>query len=286
MSAPGAHIGETALPAVGTLWVGDSLDWISKLCLMTFAHHRHPVYLFHTHDMSSPGIDGIELVHAREVFDYPDAMLRQFGPAQFADIFRLHMIRKAGLIWVDADVMCQSPLSAPDDYLFGYEGSGWINNAVLCLPVQSPTLKRMIKRFADPSFVPPWLSKRILNRLRDCPEDERLMRACKMTPTALGPPALTYMLNKHGESDRALPEHVLNPVPWSLGDIYFNPCGGVEGWMNDDTLAVHLYASRLGRVHKRVAPAPGSFIAQAAQEVGFDFEEHGLPPTKAVPKLH
>ena len=287
MPAPGAHIQEAAeKPAVGTVWVGDSLDWIGKLCLMSFVHQGHPVYLFHTQDMADPGIDGIELADAREVFDFDDTLLDQFGPAQFADIFRLHMIRNTGLIWVDADVICHRPLHCTDDYLCGYEGSGWVNNAVLCLPADSRSLTRMIKHFADPSYVPPWLSRRILNRLRETPEDKRLMRACEMNPTALGPRALTYMLEKHGEIDRALPEHVLNPVPWSLGDIYFNPCGGVEGWLSEETLTVHLYASRLGRVHKRVAPAPGSFIAEVARKVGFDFEEHGLPPTKAVPKLH
>lgn len=256
---------------VGSLWVGKELRWLDKLALRSFAHHGHPVTLFHTHDLADPQIEGVTLRPAAEVYDYSDLLLDSVTPAVFADLFRLHLIRDTDLTWVDTDCLCYRPLEPRDGYLIGHESPTTVNNAVLRLPRDSAALALLIKHLNDPEFIPPWLKWSRRQKLMDLPEGEQLLAAARMVPTVFGPQALTWALNETAEIDHALPRHVLNPVHWSMADIYFNPHGGVEGWLRNDTQCVHLYASRIRAVHRRSMPYEGSFIANFAAEVQHDF---------------
>ena len=97
---------------------------------------------------------------------------------------------------------------------------------------------------------------------------------------------MAHMLAKHKEDKHALPIEVLNPVPWTMADAYFNPQGGVEGWLTNETMAVHLYASAIRRYHKRVVPMPGSYLANFAEKIDFDFNRTGLRNPHKTGMLH
>ncbi|WP_165610043.1 hypothetical protein [Shimia aestuarii] len=260
---------------VGTVWVGPELNWIARMSLQSLLHAGHPVTLFHTDTIQDPKLPGLSLVPARELWDYPETLLTHVSPAVFSDFFRLHMIRKARMIWADTDVLCVRPFVPRDGYLVGYEHGGWINGAVLMLPDSSPTLNELITRFDDPSFVPDWLFHRFKGKARKAGPERALYEACRLAPNVVGPKALTHMLPKHGEDGHVLPYQILNPLPWSLADVYFNPHGGVEPWLNDQTMAVHIYTSRIRRHHKQVRPMAGSFMARFAETIGFDMDAHG-----------
>tara|TARA_B110000908_G_scaffold163584_1_gene210332 strand:+ start:694 stop:1512 length:819 start_codon:yes stop_codon:yes gene_type:complete len=264
---------------IATLWIGDTLGDLEKLSLLSFAHQGHPVTLFHTHPLQDPRLDGVTLRHAHDVFEYEDSLLDQAAPAAFADLFRLRMVRDTDLTWVDTDVFCLKPFLASDGYLIGFESDTTVNNAVLRLPSNSEALNALIDVFSEPSFVPPWLSKPDAKEVKKLPPEQRLLGSAKQVPNAFGPLAITWALKETGEVAHALPFDHLNPVPWPLGDIYFNPHGGVEGWLTDNTMGVHMYASRVRAVHKRTPPYVGSFIANIATKVGFDF---GGRPFKQV----
>tara|TARA_R110002126_G_scaffold63036_1_gene161872 strand:+ start:356 stop:1171 length:816 start_codon:yes stop_codon:yes gene_type:complete len=256
---------------IGSLWVGTELRWLDLLALRSFAHHGHPVTLFHTHDLPDPQIEGVTLRHASEVYHYSDELMRRVTPTVFADLFRLHMVQDTDLTWVDTDCLCHRPLTPKDGYLVGYESPTTVNNAVLRLPKDSAALALLLDRLNDPGFVPPWLKRAHRKKLVALPAGEQLLGAAQLVPPVFGPQALTWALTETGEIEHVLPRHVLNPVHWSMADIYFNPYGGVEGWLRDDTQCIHLYASRIRAAHRRNIPYAGSFIANIAALVKHDF---------------
>lgn len=266
----------TDLLPVGTVWVGPQLNWITRMSLQSFLHMGHPTVLFHTDEIEDPDIKGLELVNVREVWDYPDKLRERVSPTVFSDFFRLRMIRDVRMIWADTDVLCYRPFTPTDGYLVGHEYGGMINNNVLFLPEDSPSLNMLIDLFSDPSFVPDWLRKDVQEEALSYGKGRRLYEACRLIPNTAGPRAMTYMLPKHGEDHHARPAHVLNPLPWSMADVYFNPHGGMDGWLTDQTMAIHLYTSRIRALHKRVRPLKGSFMSNFAEEIGFDLDACGL----------
>lgn len=263
----------TGLPPVGTLWMGGPLNWIARLGLQSFVNRGHQVMLFSYGDGLEPGVEGVEVIDARNVFDAPQHLRKSVTASILSDLFRLHLMVVSDAVWVDTDVLGYRRLKTFDGYLVGHEESRWINGAVLRLPQTSPALAELIDCLSDPGFVPDWLHPETRRKAEAAPADQRLYEACRLIPNAAGPRALTHMMKKHGEDHHALPHQVLNPLPWSMADVYFNPHGGVEGWLTDDTLTLHLYTSRIRSLHRRVRPRQGSFMRRFADEVGFDFAD-------------
>lgn len=271
------RVADKSLPPVASLWVGDSLDWIARLSLSSFAFRGHAVTLYRIGDFADPEINGVRLRDASEVFPNAGHILQQTRPAVLADIFRLHMIRDTGAIWFDTDVLCHRPLRTENGYLIGRESSDWANNAVLGLPANSAALNAMIETFSDPSHVPQWLHAATQKKIAAAPQQQRLFTALQYHPNTLGPRALTHFLNQSGEQRHVLPSSALNPLPWTMSDVVFNPYGGLDGWLDDSTMAVHLYLSRLRKYHRKSRPDPRSYIGRLASEVSFDFGDLRLP---------
>lgn len=270
--AAAATAARADLPAVASLWIGGPLGWIAQLALQSFVARGHEVVLFHHETPVHFEADGIVHSSAAEVMDVGPMLSAGFSPAVVSDLFRLHLMAKTDLIWVDTDVLCYRPFALFDGYLVGYEEGGWINGAVLRLPKVSAALAELLECLNDPGFNPGWLHHTTRAKVEAQPRDLRLLEACRLIPNAIGPRALTYMLRKHKEDGHVLPFHMLNPLPWSMADAYFNPHGGVEGWLHEDTLAVHLYTSRIRGLHRRARPRKGSFIDRFADTVGFDID--------------
>lgn len=273
MTPTGADAG---LLPVGTVWVGPQLNWIARMSLHSFLHLGHPTTLFYTDEIEDPKIAGLELVDAREVWDYPDKLREHVSPTVFSDFFRLRMIQEARMIWADTDVFCYRPFLPCEGYLVGREYGGMINNNVLFMPDDSPALNALIECFSDASFVPDWLSKDVQAKAARFGKGRRLYEACRLIPNTAGPRAMTHMLPKHGEDNQVRPAEVLNPLPWSMADVYFNPHGGMDGWITENTMAIHLYTSRIRALHKRVRPLKGSFMSDFADRIGFDLDACGL----------
>jgi hypothetical protein len=258
------------VPAVASLWVGEKLRWLDKLALASFVHRGHAVTLFHTAPQAPAVPEGVQTRPAAEVFD--PTSVTGFAPAQTADLFRLHLMRDTDLVWVDTDALCLRPLALQaGGWLVGHEDGNMINNAVLRMPKSSAALAALIAVATDPTQVPDWLPDEHRAEVMAAVPSERLATACLLVPNLMGPRGLTAMLTKHGEDIHALPMRVLNPLPWSMGDAWFNPQGGVTGWFGPETMVAHLYASRLRKIHLRGRPRPHSFLADFAAEIGFSF---------------
>ena len=257
------------LPGVASLWIGNSLGWIEALCLKSFLDQGQPVTLF-TYAPVGNVPAGVVLRDARDVWTPPKGLLKATGASYIADIFRIHLMMQTDLIWVDCDAFCLKPF-VPDakGYLVGYyHGRGEIANGVMRLPKDSAALRFMSEIWNDPDFIPPWIRPALRQRLEDTPKDERLVKKFQVKRTIIGPRALTYCLRENDEIDHVLHERVLYPVPWEFADLFFNPHGGVQGWIAEDTISVHLYGSQIRPRHKNNPPHPDSFIGKHVSDLG------------------
>ena len=261
------------MPApIASLWTGSDLRWIDRLSLASFVARGHPVTLYHAGDLKDARVDGVRLAHVTDVDPHAETLLQQVTPTVFADLFRLHMVERTGAIWVDTDVLCMREFVAQDGYLLGYESETTINNSVLGLPAHSPALALLQKQLNDPELFPEWLNHRYRKLAMEAAKGSEtpLLDAAKAVPNVFGPLAVTWALTTTGESAHAHPKAALNPVHWSMADVYFNPHGGIDGWLDDRTIGVHLYASRIRAAHLRNGPFVGSFLHTFANEIGFD----------------
>ena len=261
------------MPApIASLWTGSDLRWLDRLSLASFVARGHPVTLYHAGDMTHVDVDGVTLAHVLDVYPMAETLLEKVTPTVFADLFRLSMVEKTGAIWVDTDVLCLREFTLQDGYLLGYESDTTINNCVLGMPKASPALQLLLERVNDPDLFPEWLNHRYrkiaLKAVKGAASP--LLAAADAVPNVFGPLAVTWALKTTGEAKYAKPKSALNPVHWSMADIYFNPYGGVDGWLDENTLAVHLYASRIRAAHMRNGPFAGSFLHTFASEIGFE----------------
>jgi len=259
----------TSLPAVASLWVGDTLNWLHELSLASFVQRGHEVVLFHTGPAAPPVPAGVFTCPAAEIWDPAKAGHGEAPASMLSDLFRLYLLKQTEMIWIDTDMLCCRPL--PDvDYHVGYEPTRSINGAVLRLPRNSATLNHLLDWFEDPEFVPPWLNPKNRREVEAAPPGKRLLTSFELQRPSLGPRALDYTLNKTGEAAHVREPEVFYPIRGVLTDVLFSGNCQEHGWLTENTLAVHLYASMVRRYHKAHRPENNSFIARLAEEIGFD----------------
>lgn len=260
------------LPQIGTLWIGGALRWIERLCLHSFCHHGHEVTVFAYGDVQGLP-EGVILRDAREIWDCPDDILSQCPAAYVADVFRLFLVQQTDMIWVDTDALCLAPFERDEKgYLLGYVPEvPMVNNGVMGLPRGSGAVQGMLDVFADDAFIPGWLPKRMQRRLGRLSPDERRLQRPHVFRTFLGPPALTALAKETGEIAQAQRPQVLFPVPWHSVDLLFNPHGGVQGWMDEGTISMHIYTSAVRDWHLNRKPSPGSFLKGAMAQMAFSW---------------
>lgn len=103
----------------GSLWIGGEISTLHKICLKSFLQKNHTVTLF-VYDLNIEVPDGVVKIDAREILSEKNVFLFYESYAGFSDIFRIHMIKKTGLIWVDIDTFCFSEdWNFSNDFIFG-----------------------------------------------------------------------------------------------------------------------------------------------------------------------
>ena len=106
------------LPIIQSLWIGDDLTNLEKLCVQSFIDHGHEFHLYTYADIG--GVpdgavvkDGNEVLPASKIFRCCDGRL---GP--FSDWFRYELLATRGGFWVDMDYVCLRPFDFPADIVF------------------------------------------------------------------------------------------------------------------------------------------------------------------------
>lgn len=130
----------------GALWVGRPLTKIQIIGLSSFAHYGHDVYLYVYDDTLEVPV-GITKRDAREIMPEESLFTVRDSYAAFSDIFRYHMIKKTGLAWVDADVICTtSDWEFKDNIYCSKElETNIATGSVLSMPADSEAIEFLIK---------------------------------------------------------------------------------------------------------------------------------------------
>ena len=110
----------------GTLWFGNSPTLLQEISWRSYIYHGHELNIY-LYDMSIDVPVGAIKKDANEIILEKDIFLPKFsshlsggGHGQFADAFRIYMLKKTELIWTDSDMVCLSDTwPEPNPYLFG-----------------------------------------------------------------------------------------------------------------------------------------------------------------------
>jgi hypothetical protein len=205
----------------------------------------HTLTIYTTED--TQGIPpGIEVREAREIFDHPSIVRHQKtgSPTLHADMFRYQLLQKTPHIWADLDIFCIRPLRFTSDYVFAYENAKEINNAVLRLPRNSPSLTELLRYTPEHRGYPPFFST--TDKWRYWLKSGGRQPSIAQWPWgAIGPRGLSYHLQKNQETQHALGEQAFYPISLDQIAQLSTPHALQREDLPSETYAVHLWASHL-----------------------------------------
>src|SRR4051794_6165389 len=108
---------------IQSLWIGERLSAMERLCISSFLQHGHPYDLYVYRDIAgiplgTVVLDGNQILPASRIFTYTEHQTY----AGFANFFRYKLLLEKGGWFVDADTICLRPFHFRDDYVFSSEG--------------------------------------------------------------------------------------------------------------------------------------------------------------------
>ena len=138
------------LPIVQSLWIGDPLSNLEKLCIQSFLDNGHEFHVYVYDDVQ--GIpDGATIKDGNEILPESEIFRNNNGSvAGFSDYFRFALLAKRGGFWVDMDFVCIKPFCFDSDIVFGVSGrpTGYMTGAIM-FPTKHPVMLQLQQQCAD-----------------------------------------------------------------------------------------------------------------------------------------
>ena len=220
-----------------SLWIGNKLSPLEQLCIQSFVSKgaRYELYCYE-------GIEGVpddcQIKDANLILGKELIFLYKNGsPAGFADWFRYELLKKTGGIWVDTDVYLLQKPGTARPFLIADEGNGKVNNAILGIPSNHPSLNFCIEE------------------CRRCGKD--------ISWGQTGPQLITQAVAKFGLTSQLSPTYELYPINpdkwhWLLTPNTFSL---VEKSVKHATY-LHLWNEKIRRSNydKNTPPPAGSYL--------------------------
>ena len=108
-----------SLPVIQSLWVGDRLSTMERLCISSFLQNGHPFHLYVYNNITNAPKgtvlkDASEIISPDKIFKYKD----RDTYAGFSNMFRYKLLLEKGNYWVDTDVICLRPFDFKKEYVF------------------------------------------------------------------------------------------------------------------------------------------------------------------------
>lgn len=235
-----------------SFWFGEELPPYQRLAMKSFVDfgHRYTLYGYRKFDVPE-GValrDANEILPESRVFLYGErAGIGRGSVAGFANLFRYHLLHREGGWWVDTDVVCLSDKVPSDETFIGWEDEELIGCAIL--------------RFPEDNWV--------VRELRDAAE----RAGADVEWGATGPRLLTRIALEHG-----LPVHPQStsyPVQArdALQLLMPERCSAIRQKTSPAPF-LHLWNEVMRRavVFTRMAPPPGSFLAELFDRHGVGFD--------------
>lgn len=262
---------------LASLWIGDRLSPIELASLHSFVAQGHRMSVYSYAPIANlpeciEALDANEILPSTSILYYRDR--KKPSPALHANLFRYAMIARTPKVWVDLDIIALRPLALTSDYVFGFETNQSVNNAVLRLPAQSPTLRDLLTFTADTRGIAPHITgfRRFKYHVKSFGRGYPIDR---WAWGSTGPKALTLFLGRHNEMRHAQPINAYYPVTVANHAQLLEPGRLTEKDFGPETWCIHLWGSRIRDTMRTryggEAPA-GSFMAAAierARRAGF-----------------
>jgi len=232
----------------GTLWFGNEPTLLQKLSWNSYIYHGHELNIY-LYDMSIDVPSGAIKKDANDIILEKDIFLPKFnkpfsgdGHGQFADAFRMYMLKKTNLIWTDSDIICLSDnWPNPEPYLFGLfmEGPLAVD--------EPPRINGDVLYIGNDKIL-----NEIINELGDFP----IIYGENQIKT--GPELLTNIILKNNLMHFAQEKNIFHPINYADA-IHFLKTEYFEKTMNlmSNSIAVSLYYNSWIR-HQMEIPKIGS----------------------------
>ena len=220
-----------------TLWIGNKLSPLEQLCITSFTSKGKTYELYCYEDIEGVP-DGCAIKDAKLILSKDSIFFYKNGsPAAFANWFRYELLKKTGGTWVDTDVFLLKTDDRPKPFLLADEGNGKVNNAILRIPSNHPSLDFCIEECM---------------KVKD-----------DVTWGQTGPSLITQMVTKFGLASQLSPTYELYPINpdkwhWLLTPSTFSL---VEKSIKHATY-LHLWNEKIRRSNydKNTPPPPGSYL--------------------------
>ena len=112
------------LPIIQSLWIGDRLSTMEKLCISSFLQNVNDFHLY-TYDKVKGVPEGTVIKDANEIV--PSDMIFKYKEhnsyAGFSNIFRYKLLFDKGGYWVDTDNVCLKPFTNIESNIYGLKVS-------------------------------------------------------------------------------------------------------------------------------------------------------------------
>ncbi len=135
------------LPIIQSLWIGEPLSNLEKLCIQSFIDNGHEFHLYvyeHIKNIPSGCIikDGNEILPSDKIFHISKNRI-----SPFSDYFRYTLLYKKGGWWVDMDTLCIKPFNFKQDIVFSngrLDGGGGFDASPLKFPAEHPVMQELV----------------------------------------------------------------------------------------------------------------------------------------------
>ncbi len=146
------------LPIIQSLWIGEPLSNLEKLCIQSFLDNGHDFHLYiydDVGDVPDGAIvkDATEIISAGEIYGHKHGKNNSFAP--FSDRFRFELLYKKGGYWVDMDTVCIKPFDFQTQIVLSQNIEHEHNKFMRCsmhvikFPAGHPALKELTERCAN-----------------------------------------------------------------------------------------------------------------------------------------
>lgn len=268
---PGRKSHEEGWPLpVASFWAGGPLSFIEQMVIRSYVEQGCDFTLYLGHPVEGVP-EGVRTADATGILPAPaflsDPPTRK-QLAVWSDLFRVALLRRQRVIWVDLDAYCLRPYVLQDGFAVGLNGEGGVLSGVLALPPECGTLNRMAAFLDAEECAPPWADADWIRRRR---------KQGRLGPADLpwgdtGPRLLTHALQATDEFRHAQPRSVYYPLFRNSLRLLWTP--GVPDKMiwRDDTRSVHIFGftKRVLWTYWNGLPPPGTWLARAAARHGVD----------------
>ncbi|TCD07722.1 hypothetical protein EZ449_14410 [Pedobacter frigidisoli] len=188
---------------IQSLWIGDTLSNVEKLCIKSFLDYGHDFHLY-CYDQIANVPKGTKLFDASKILSREAIFQNKKGWgggsfSGFADFFRILLLQAKGGWWVDMDIICLKEFDFAEDLIIcsSYEGEyGAIaNNCV-------------IKAAAGNKFI------------NHCANELSKFEPDNLGFGAAGPFLFQRLVKELDMKEKIVPYYTFNPINWkNVGEL-------------------------------------------------------------------